>query len=300
MDKKLKISVGITVKNDKKVIETLDGVMNQTRMPDEVIIVDGCSTDGTKKLIDDRTNFYYRSYSELSKTKVIVSQKKGNIATGRNAIVNLATGDYIAMTDADCIVDINWLKELEKSVISNEKTDVVGGLTGVYGDGTLVDIREHSPAFVDVDGKKVDYAYQTRNVLLNREMVNLIGGFNTEYVLFEDMDIMYRIAKEGGKFVYNPNARVYHVRSPSMRKHAKHLYNDAVWSGIFHDDHPDAYGGYKAVGIMVGRTFIDEIVAILAVAGATVARGGDSKGVNEHLCEGALGLLEGMWERLKS
>ena len=32
MGKKLKISVGITVKNDKRVLETLDGVMNQTRM----------------------------------------------------------------------------------------------------------------------------------------------------------------------------------------------------------------------------------------------------------------------------
>ena len=314
MSEKLKISVGITVKNDKRVLETLDSVMHQTRMPDDVIIVDGFSTDGTNELVDEKVDSYSRHCNfcphpcpNISKPKIIVAQKKGNIATGRNTIVDLATGDYIAMTDADCVVDVNWLKELEKSVISSnkngEKIDVVGGSTGVYGEGTLVDIREHNSAFVNIGGKKVDYAYQTRNVLLNREMVNRVGGFNTEYVLFEDMDIMYRIAKKGGNLIYNPNARVYHVRSSSLIKHVKKLYSDAVWNVIFHDDHPDAYGGDRAVGRMVGKTIADEIVAILTVAGATVSdENGKSNGesINAQLVEAALGVLEGIWGRLKS
>jgi GT2 family glycosyltransferase len=278
-------------------------------MPDEVIIVDAFSTDGTKDMINERADFYSCSYPDIPRPKIIINQTKGDIATGRNAIVDLANGDYVAMTDADCVADVNWIKELEKSVISSgtasasgseERIDVVGGLTGVYGEGTLVDIREHNSAFVKVNGKEVDYAYQTRNVLLNKEMINMVGGFNTEYVLFEDMDIMYRIAKKGGKLVYNPNARVYHVRSPSIKGHVKHLYNDAVWSAIFHDDHPDAYGGDRAVGRMVGRTIIDEIVAISTVAGATVASGGNGKSINARLNDGAMGLLEGMWERLRS
>ena len=48
----MKISVNIIVKNEEEnIIETLNALKNQTKKPDEVIIVDGGSTDKTKKII---------------------------------------------------------------------------------------------------------------------------------------------------------------------------------------------------------------------------------------------------------
>lgn len=294
------ISVGITVKNDNWVVETLDSIMHQSRMPDEIILVDAFSTDGTKELLDERVDLY-----RSSGLPIMITQKEGNIATGRNMIMNLANGEYVAMTDSDCIADVNWLKELENSVLSNsaeieDNVDVVGGLTGVFGEGVQADVKEHNPAFVKVDGVEVDFAYQTRNVLLNKETVDRIGGFNTDYILYEDMDLMCRIAKKGGKIVYNSNARVYHKNSPNTKRYIMKMYNDALWSAIFYDDHTDAYGGGRSVGQMAGRAMIDELIAVLVIAAGTTSKSNSTNVGIERVGGGMMGLLEGILEELGS
>ena len=43
-----KASLVITIRNEEKSIEgLLDSILNQTKQPDQIVIVDGGSTDGT-------------------------------------------------------------------------------------------------------------------------------------------------------------------------------------------------------------------------------------------------------------
>ncbi|BDC36144.1 MAG: glycosyltransferase [Candidatus Methanoliparum thermophilum] len=287
------ISVGITVKNDKGIVDTIGSILHQLRLPDEIVIVDAFSTDGTKEAIEETIAYY--EYFEIP---FFLIQKEGNIAVGRNEIINRSSFEYVAMTDSDCITDYKWLYELEKSVLSDKTIDVVGGSAGIFGDGVLSDIKEHNPAFVEINGVKIDYAHQTRNVLLKKDTIKNLGGFNPEYILFEDMDMMYRIAKSGGNIVYNPKARIYHRNSPNIERYMTKILNNAIWSAKFAIDHPDTFGGESNVGNMVGKALVEGLTGVMMVVAGTLIDKTDIYNPIDRLFYGLIGIIEGVINEL--
>jgi hypothetical protein len=96
--------------------------------------------------------------------------------------------------------------------------------------------------------------------------------------------------------VYNPNARVYHKNSPNIKRYMMKMYNNTLWSAIFDDDHPDAYGGGRSVGQMTGRAMVDELIAVLVVAAGTISKSNSTKVGIERMGGGIMGLLEGILE----
>ncbi|HIH40587.1 MAG TPA: glycosyltransferase [Halobacteria archaeon] len=283
------ISVGITVRDDKGIVDTIGSILHQLRLPDEMVVVDAFSTDGTKEAIEETISYY--DYLEIP---FIFIQKDGNIAVGRNEIIDRSSCEYVAMTDSDCIIDYKWLYELEQSVMQDRTIDVVGGSAGVFGDSVISDIKEHNPAFVDVNGVKIDYAHQTRNVLLKKDTIKKVGGFNPDYVLFEDMDIMYRIAKSGGNIVYNPKARIYHKNSANIERYMVKTLNNAIWSAKFAMDHPDTFGGESTVGNMVGKALVEGLTGVMMVVAGTLIDKSDISNPVERLFQGLTGIIEGV------
>ncbi|HIH77464.1 MAG TPA: glycosyltransferase [Halobacteria archaeon] len=287
------ISVGITVRDDKGIVDTIGSILHQLRLPDEMVVVDAFSTDGTKEAIEETISYY-----DYLKIPFIFIQKDGNIAVGRNEIIDRSSCEYVAMTDSDCIIDYKWLYELEQSVMQDRTIDVVGGSAGVFGDSVISDIKEHNPAFVDVNGVKIDYAHQTRNVLLKKDTIKKVGGFNPDYVLFEDMDIMYRIAKSGGNIVYNPKARIYHKNSANIERYMVKTLNNAIWSAKFAMDHPDTFGGESTVGKMVGKALVEGLTGVMMVIAGTLIDKSDISNPVERLFHGLTGIIEGVIDEL--
>ena len=100
----MKVSLICTVKDEKEtIIELLENIFKQTMSPDEVVIVDGGSSDGTIDII--------QRYSEKLPLKLIVSTG-ANIAKGRNIAIKNASYDIIASTDGGCKLDEKWLENL--------------------------------------------------------------------------------------------------------------------------------------------------------------------------------------------
>ncbi|HJS27313.1 MAG TPA: glycosyltransferase, partial [Actinomycetota bacterium] len=97
----MKVSLITTVLDaSDRVGAFLESLSWQTRPPDQVVVVDGGSTDGTLEQL--------RSADAVT----LIEEPGANIARGRNLAISAATHDVIAVTDADCVLERDWLERL--------------------------------------------------------------------------------------------------------------------------------------------------------------------------------------------
>ena len=101
----MKVSLVATVKDAGPHIEEfLNSMRAQTRAPDEVIVVDGGSTDGTFETLQQATDV------------TALSDPGANIARGRNVAIRAAAHDVVAVTDADCVLAPDWLQRIVEPI----------------------------------------------------------------------------------------------------------------------------------------------------------------------------------------
>ncbi len=95
-------------------------IAGQTLPPDEVVVVDGGSRDGTAELL--------REMAARSPFPVRVEVREGcNIARGRNEAVRLAAHEIIAVTDAGCVLSPDWLERITAPLRGEAAVDLVAG-----------------------------------------------------------------------------------------------------------------------------------------------------------------------------
>ncbi len=117
----MKLSVIIPCYNERATIATLLERVFGSSYPDkEVILVDDCSTDGTRELIREELS---AAYPEM---KVIYhEQNRGKGAALRSGI-QAATGDIVIIQDADLEYDPNEYEQVIQPILDG-RADVVFG-----------------------------------------------------------------------------------------------------------------------------------------------------------------------------
>ena len=117
----MKVSLITTVLNEENSIEKfLKSVIQQTKKPNEFIIVDGGSTDNTYEIIKK----YAKKYNWIKVFRV----NGASVGMGRNIAIQKARNKIIACTDAGCILDRKWLEKITKPFQKNKGIDVVVGI----------------------------------------------------------------------------------------------------------------------------------------------------------------------------
>jgi glycosyltransferase involved in cell wall biosynthesis len=114
-------SLVTTCRNEMKSLPRWkQNILNQTRQPDEIVVVDAFSDDGT-----------YEYLSEWAKDdkRVKLIQKKGAAAYGRNVAIENAANDYILSTDMGVRLNEIWCEELIVPFEKDKSIDVVAGNT---------------------------------------------------------------------------------------------------------------------------------------------------------------------------
>jgi glycosyltransferase involved in cell wall biosynthesis len=200
----MKVSFITTVFNESATIrEFLDSLVSQTTLPDEIIIVDGNSTDDTVDIIKKQE---LRIKSTKLKFKVLI--KKGNRSVGRNEAIRNATGEIIVCSDSGNILDKNWIKKITEP-FENKKIDVVAGY--YKGIGKTVFQKCVIPyALVMPDKADPDtFLPATRSVAFRKSVWQKVGKFDERFSHNEDYAFAKALQKAHAKIVFKKDAVVY-------------------------------------------------------------------------------------------
>ena len=116
----MKISVAMTTYNGALYVrEQLDSILAQTRMPDEVIVCDDQSSDGTLELLKE-----YSARAPVPMTVVRNEQRLGSTKNFEQAI-RLCSGDVIALSDQDDVWRPHKLAVIESTFAADPDLGVV-------------------------------------------------------------------------------------------------------------------------------------------------------------------------------
>ena len=223
---KVKVSLITTVLNEEGSIGSfLESVSKQTRVPDEIVIVDGGSTDSTVGKIKS-LKLKVQSYS--SKFKIL--KKRGNRSVGRNEAIKHAKGEVIAVTDVGCVLDRNWLRNIVKPFENNE-IDVVAGF---YKPKTGSIFEKCLATYTCTMSDKVqpsEFLPSSRSVAFRKKVWEQVGGYPEELDTCEDLVFDKKLKAAGFKFVFAKNAIVYWPQRKNIFASARQFFNYAVGDG---------------------------------------------------------------------
>lgn len=224
MLKKIKVSLICTVKNEEDTIQDLlNSIANQSRKPDEIIIVDGGSTDKTVQIIREFIK------SKNLPIKLIVAPN-ANIAQGRNIAIRNSKYSIIASTDGGCKLDPNWLRNI---IAPFEKSNV-DVVSGVYVPWCENEFEETASYLIFPDIKKLDpnkFLPSGRSIAFKKEAWETVEGYPEWLYTAEDTLFDLRLRKIGMKFALARNAIVYWRVRKNIKGIFKQFYNYAKGDG---------------------------------------------------------------------
>lgn len=203
------VSVIVAVRDAESTLEAcLDSLvrLDPPGGPVELLVVDNGSTDGTSRVLE-RFRRHVR----------VVHESERGPAAARNAGIRHARGDWIAFTDADCVVDPGWLRALLPP-LEDPSVGIAGGRIVSIRPCNRIElfgerIHDHERAILRL---RPPYAI-TMNWASRREVLETHGLFNEKLLRGSDADMAYRIHSAGLRIVYRPDAIVAHRNESTLR-----------------------------------------------------------------------------------
>jgi glycosyltransferase involved in cell wall biosynthesis len=239
------ISVIVPVYNGEKTIAAcLEALLNQTKKPDEIIVVDDGSTDKTKEIV------------EKFKAVRLIEQAHRGPAAARNLGAKNAKGDMLFFIDADCRADANWVLEMGRSF--EDKT--ISGVQGRY----KTEQKGLVARFVQLEIEdrydrmkkhgRIDFI-GSYSAGYRKEAFARCGGFDESFTTAsgEDPELSFKLSRSGHKMVFNDSAIVYHNHAASLGAYLRQKFWRAYWRVLLYRKHPSkmAHESYTPQAVKV-------------------------------------------------
>lgn len=186
----------------------------------EVIVVDDGSRDDTAEVA--------RRYAGVK----VLQQPNAGPAAARNRGAREARGDVLVFVDADCEPAPDWLAALVRPIAENGADAV----KGVYRTRQ----RAWAARFAQLEFEgRYRILARTRNIsfvdsysaAVRAEAFRAVGGFDPHFPLAdnEDVDFSFKLARQGCKMVFCPQAVVYHRHPGGWRRYLALKLRRAYW-----------------------------------------------------------------------
>jgi glycosyltransferase involved in cell wall biosynthesis len=210
------VSLILTTRNEAVNVPLfLDGVRAQSVRPAEIVVCDGGSSDGTAELL--------RSLGADLALRV-VEEPGANIARGRNRAIREATQEVLAITDAGCIIEAEWLERITEPLLRSQEADAVGGGYSLIGD-TLVQRWTRASSLPLEQQDPEDFLPSSRSFAVRRAAIESAGLY-PEHLTFagEDTALVLRMKQQGARFVTRWDAKVHWYPRPTLRAFLRQHY----------------------------------------------------------------------------
>lgn len=196
--------------------EAMASVAAQTRGDWELVVIDDGSSDGTAEAASR-----FAAENPALSIKVL-RQPNGGAAAARNAGIRAAAGRYLAFLDCDDV----WLPhKLETQLPALEKDPEIGLVfsdTGYFGeryDGrppcVLPDFPSGGPDLAELFSGN---CISTLTVVVRREILEMVGGFDESVSVGEDYDLWLRIASKSRVVCVRSVVSKYRVHAANMSR----------------------------------------------------------------------------------
>lgn len=220
----LMVSVTATVKNEESFIgRLLDSLLAQTQRPEEIIIVDGGSTDRTVEIIE--------SYISQGAAIRLILLPGANIAQGRNAAIRQAGGEIIASTDAGVWLAPHWLEELTRPFLAGGGVAVASGFFAPDPQSTFEKALGATilPALQDINPASL--LPSSRSVAFTKAAWEAVGGYPEGLDYCEDVVFDLALRRAGYRFAFAPQALAYFRPRRNLRDFFGQYYRYARGDG---------------------------------------------------------------------
>jgi len=234
----IKLSIIIvTWKVRKLVMECIDSVYKYIELPDneyEIFVVDNASDDGTVTAIQER-------YKDIS---VIENTSNVGFGSANNQVYSECKGEYVLLLNPDTLLLDNALDLMVDFMDMSEDISVMGcrllnedrsfqrWTAGAFP--SLLNVASHylffnkilpknhriNSLYIEDDieySKNVDWVSGACMIIRHSDIGEYI--FDSSFFMYgEDMELCYRMKKQGGLVAYYPAASVVHYQGKSMEQ----------------------------------------------------------------------------------
>ena len=223
---RVKVSLISTARNEASSVEAwLKSLLRQSRLPDEIVITDGGSTDGTPDLI--------RCQAASFPIPIHLIEAPGaNIARGRNIAIQQAIHEVIASSDLGGILDEDWLHNLILPFEADPRIEVACGFSRpAPGNKFGQQVARYLMSDLDMTNPQ-QYLPSSRTIAFRKQVWERVGGY-PEWLSFAGEDTLFDLQAKlhKGWWAVVPQAVVYWNAPNSLGKLCRTQYRYSKGDG---------------------------------------------------------------------
>ncbi len=246
---------------------TLAALAAQTRPADEILLVDGGSTDETVALARDLA-------AELDLPLRVLTNPDRHIPHALNIGIEAATGRFIARLDGHSQPADDYL-EACLTAWSESGADIVGG-SWLVEPGANTDTAEAIAIAARTPLGSGGAAYRDNGVqahdadtvpfgFYEKRLWSALGGYNETLLTNEDYEFALRVRREGGRVRFDPRIRCVYFARADLGALAEQYWRYGLWKGRMLRQHPGSLRPRQAVpAIWAGGTVALAVASLVS------------------------------------
>ena len=216
------VALIMTLLNEEKGLsELLASIDEQTMKPDEVVICDSGSTDGTVQIINQ-----WKDANPIDVT--IINESGINIAQGRNRAISAAGSSIICQTDGGCILQKEWLREITQPLRNDgQSTGIVYGVTVAVGENKIGEQFAKLHNLKTCGNEVSDFEHSGGCVAFRKSSWEKVGGYPEWLTLAGEDTLFFQKVEEvsGGQPAAGAKVYWHHDEDTLYRIYRKHKRN---------------------------------------------------------------------------